>query len=73
MLAIFLAWRPFLVVPYFVLACLVLFGVGLLLLELRDDNGLLGSAVLATVACVGLFLGGWFIAKAGWPPELRDV
>jgi hypothetical protein len=60
-------------VPLFVLSSVVLVVAGFLLLEVRDDSQLLGPAVIVVVAATGLFLGSWFISKAGWPPELPEA
>jgi hypothetical protein len=71
-LAVLVAWKPVLTVPLFALSCFVVVGVGWLLLELRDDNQLLGPALVVLVAGAGVFLGGRFISKAGWPAQIHE-
>ena len=69
-LAILFAWRPVLIVPYFLLSSAVLAGPGFLLLEVRDDNELVGPAIIVALDGAGVFLAVWFIWKAVWLPIL---
>ena len=71
-LAILFAWRPLLIVPYFLLSSALLVGPGFLLLEVRGDNGLVGAAIIVALDCSALFLFAWFVSKAGWPAVLDE-